>query len=666
MLKIFSYIFLFVYPCLLLHTTYAQSSPTDSLYSKIKKLSDNDTLKVQLSLQLARKFWYNKTDSARTVSEHALKIAERLNYERGIASCYNSFGTIYDIQGNHSEAVRLHKKALAIQIQLNDLQGQAQSYNHLGVSARRQAQYPKSIAYYLKSLQIREKLKDLDGIATAYCNMAAIYDEQKNYEKSEKYNLKALSIFQQIKDVDAEILAYSSLATMYRHWGKLQESLLYHKKSLAIINPTTDVSQLARAYINIGVAYTDLKKYDSALYYQKKALVIEEKRQNNEGIMYASANIAEILLFDKQYQEAEKLLNKGIALNQQYHDAVIQEFMYQLLAQLYAAQGKYKDALLYTEKATVIKDSLFSSQKNTEIHRLQTEYAEAQHAVTVAQQESRIVTLQQEKQRQYILLVATIIVLATSLLSGYLFHRNKNLLKEKETRLLQDQLIEQLQTNEVLQQQMNQELAEKVQERSEKVQLQEQLIAQLQENEKLQKQINSELEILVAARTKEVLAVQADNQRIQQEKLEHRERELMSMTLLVAQKSEFLQRIDILLDKVLSNQLEEVKKEIQSIKKELQHSNTMENDWDKFKLHFEQVHPQFFDKLSAICPALTVNELRQCAYIKMNLSIKEIAALLNVTDGAIKIARNRMKKKIGLSQDDSLGEFLQKLYINLS
>jgi DNA-binding NarL/FixJ family response regulator len=99
------------------------------------------------------------------------------------------------------------------------------------------------------------------------------------------------------------------------------------------------------------------------------------------------------------------------------------------------------------------------------------------------------------------------------------------------------------------------------------------------------------------------------------------------------------------------------------MKKELQHSNTMDNDWDKFKLHFEQVHPQFFDKLSAICPALTVNELRQCAYIKMNLSIKEIAALLNVTDGAIKIARNRMKKKMGLSQNDSLGEFLHKIYI---
>ena len=81
-------------------------------------------------------------------------------------------------------------------------------------------------------------------------------------------------------------------------------------------------------------------------------------------------------------------------------------------------------------------------------------------------------------------------------------------------------------------------------------------------------------------------------------------------------------------------------------------------DWEKVTLHFEKIHPEFFAQLRHHSPALTPNELKQCAYVKLNLSNKEIAALLNIEAGSVKISHYRIKKKMGLEEGESLRSFI--------
>jgi len=80
--------------------------------------------------------------------------------------------------------------------------------------------------------------------------------------------------------------------------------------------------------------------------------------------------------------------------------------------------------------------------------------------------------------------------------------------------------------------------------------------------------------------------------------------------------------------------------------------------WEDFKIVFEEVHPNFFMELKERFPELTTNDLRHLAYIKLNLQIKEIAKLTGVSIQAVKIARNRLKKKIDLQE--SLVEFVNQ------
>ncbi len=83
-----------------------------------------------------------------------------------------------------------------------------------------------------------------------------------------------------------------------------------------------------------------------------------------------------------------------------------------------------------------------------------------------------------------------------------------------------------------------------------------------------------------------------------------------------------------------------------------------EQDWQVFETNFNQVHEQFFKKLKAEFPDLTPGDLKLAAYLKMNLSSKEIAPLLNISIRSVENKRYRLRKKLNLSEEDNLTEFM--------
>jgi len=87
----------------------------------------------------------------------------------------------------------------------------------------------------------------------------------------------------------------------------------------------------------------------------------------------------------------------------------------------------------------------------------------------------------------------------------------------------------------------------------------------------------------------------------------------------------------------------------------------LEEDWKDFKLHFEKVHRDFFQKLRNQCPGLTENDLRLCAYIRIGMRIKQIAQMLSVSSESVKTNRYRLRKKLDLPEKLTLDEFIFKL-----
>ncbi|TDE10840.1 7TM diverse intracellular signaling domain-containing protein [Dyadobacter psychrotolerans] len=147
-----------------------------------------------------------------------------------------------------------------------------------------------------------------------------------------------------------------------------------------------------------------------------------------------------------------------------------------------------------------------------------------------------------------------------------------------------------------------------------------------------------------------------ESEKTQNELLKQRmqvnQRELASSTLYMVQKNELLTQLKTQVQDMNRANRDGVPKELKNIESLLTDNLQLDKDWHKFKIHFEQVHPDFFENLTAKHPTLTARETRIYAYFYIKLSTKEIAALLGIDPASVRRAKTRLYKKMAISDTD--------------
>ncbi|HMZ25607.1 MAG TPA: hypothetical protein PLG24_11720 [Saprospiraceae bacterium] len=93
----------------------------------------------------------------------------------------------------------------------------------------------------------------------------------------------------------------------------------------------------------------------------------------------------------------------------------------------------------------------------------------------------------------------------------------------------------------------------------------------------------------------------------------------------------------------------------------LQHESTLDEDWERFSHYFNEVNQGFILRLKEKYPNLTPNDHRLAAYLRMNLSTKDIAALSNISIRGVEGSRYRLRKKMNLENDDNLHEIMNSI-----
>ncbi|MBL0272833.1 MAG: hypothetical protein IPQ06_07095 [Chitinophagaceae bacterium] len=95
--------------------------------------------------------------------------------------------------------------------------------------------------------------------------------------------------------------------------------------------------------------------------------------------------------------------------------------------------------------------------------------------------------------------------------------------------------------------------------------------------------------------------------------------------------------------------------------KTLSEDDNLDKEWESFAKHFDKVHSDFMVGLKEKHPTITPNELKLCAYLRMNLSTKEIAQLMNISVRGVEISRYRLRKKLQLPSEANLFDYLINL-----
>jgi ligand-binding sensor domain-containing protein/DNA-binding CsgD family transcriptional regulator len=175
------------------------------------------------------------------------------------------------------------------------------------------------------------------------------------------------------------------------------------------------------------------------------------------------------------------------------------------------------------------------------------------------------------------------------------------------------------------------------------------VINQQKEKQFKQKQLQSEKKI-----------IKLENEKLENE-VSFKQRELASLALNITSKNEMLDQIKSQL-KSFSGKLEaEYKNELMQIIKLIDNNSKLDNDWNKFEFYFDQVHSNFLKQLKEKYPDLTISQMKLCAYLRMNLSTKEIATLMNISVAGIEKSRYRLRRKFNLDHDRMLTDFIQMI-----
>jgi ligand-binding sensor domain-containing protein/DNA-binding CsgD family transcriptional regulator len=135
--------------------------------------------------------------------------------------------------------------------------------------------------------------------------------------------------------------------------------------------------------------------------------------------------------------------------------------------------------------------------------------------------------------------------------------------------------------------------------------------------------------------------------------------ELASTAMHLVQKGELLGNIKEEMSRIKKNANgHAAPDEFKKIMRILNEENKMDKDWEQFAQHFDHVHSGFLSELKAHYPTLSPHELKLCAYLRMNLSSKEIAQLESISVRGVEIGRYRLRKKLRISTETNLFDFL--------
>jgi ligand-binding sensor domain-containing protein/DNA-binding CsgD family transcriptional regulator len=187
-----------------------------------------------------------------------------------------------------------------------------------------------------------------------------------------------------------------------------------------------------------------------------------------------------------------------------------------------------------------------------------------------------------------------------------------------------------------------------------KYQREQKIMAQKQEEELVQKE--NELSKLSQKSHEEISRLQ--NEKLESE-LQHMNNELATSTMHLLNKNEFITSIKNNLGHIIKKSSnEEVRKELHQITKDIENNISADSDWEQFQFHFDRVHGDFSNRFKAAFPALSPQDIKLSAYLRMNLSTKEIAQLLNISVRGVEISRYRLRKKLSLDRNRNLQDFI--------
>jgi tetratricopeptide (TPR) repeat protein len=461
-------------------------------------------------------------------------------------------------------------------------------------------------------------------------HLGALYFSRGNLDLALSQYIQCLDV--QKKTGNAKVLAYINfnIGAIYLELHKYEEAKQFFFRAINYFNKKTstnkDAKELIMIYNNTGILYENVGNIDSAKYYFNQGLLLARKYNEKIELSKLLNNLGNLCTEFKNNGDGLPYLEEALNIRIECNDNLGIAQSYRNLANYYKSTGDNVNRLKYLKKSYYLSDSVkkldLSSSIAEKLFSYYREQADPDSALkyhiifkelsdSINNEKARNDLLKyeienqykekerirkiEEKRKQLIYLIIGITLILLLAIISLLLRLSRS--REKRLKLEQ-------------------------------------------ENDKL---VTTNLTL--------------EKQQLANE-LETKNKELTSNVMNLVQKNEFIADLAERLKQLASLNPEKIGNEIKQLIYDLQR-NTDETFWKEFELRFQEVHQDFYKRLNEKFSQLTPNEKKLAAFLRLNMSTKEISAITFQSVDSIRIARSRLRKKLELPSEDNLIAFLE-------
>jgi len=429
---------------------------------------------------------------------------------------------------------------------------------------------------------------------------------------------------------------YYAIGEIYLQSEDYEKAKGYFLKSYQLSILQNEGEQIISDLMKIGFVFHKQNSLDSARYYYKKILKILEANDSKIILPLLYNKLADLYVDEGLFSDAKILYQKGIDSSFFYHNNNYLDLLYLNLGKTYSGLNNFEVAhqlFLKCDSIIDINNNITLKQecnywllRNSIIKKSKLEllkYLDANKFLTdsitnyqnkkwkknadfnykLGRKESELFLLQEQNYYQKIKFILGFIILLLIAIILIIIVRNKNRKMHQELLLLSKD-------NEL------KKLREK----------------QLEEEAK---KVKRELEI--------------------------KNKEILANSLVLLNKNELIENLEAIVKKIQVPDNTENKQAVDEIQSLLRDNTNQENIWNDFKIHFEKVHQDFFDKLTTIHPDLSENDIRLSAYLLIGMQNQEIANISFISTDSVRKRKQRLREKLNLESGKDLVLYLKDL-----
>ncbi|MDH7447998.1 tetratricopeptide repeat protein [Aquimarina sp. 2201CG14-23] len=600
----------------------------DSLIKVYDSLPDSYE-KVMTSARLYYQEVYTNPQKGEKHARNSISISKNIDYPSGVTVGNYHLGVYFYLIHQLDSAKFYYNKTLDLAKASEDRVMISKSYSELAQIAQDEGNFDKALDLRDFANEEFKKANDYLNYGIGIGSKAIIYNDKGDFKTAVEQSLLALRILDTIdREPYRKADINSQIGDIEARRHNLLQAIQYYQDALKIYTETNDNIYISNTHIKIGESYQSLGKLDKAKEHIELGLHIAIKYNIKDNIMNSYAGLGELLAQDGDYEKAQDYLKKSLKLSVENEFSTNHISILNTMGFILTKKGDGKKALEFLENAIQKADSMGAKNELKNAYQ--------QRADTYELLKDYKNSLSDTKQY---------IQLSDSL---------DNVAKSKQ--------IEEL------------KITYETEKKEAAIALQKEEIKNLNQ----QVEISNLRKTLYAGGMISFIAVSGllffgFRQRIKKNKIarekqeeiykreiEFKKKELTSQTLHLVQKNSFIQELKENLERI-KNSPELFKVEFRRLVLLLKKESAEDKDWEVFKSYFADVHNNFDHKLKSIYDQISEKEIRLASFLRMNLTTKEIATMLNVLPDSVLKSKYRLKKKLNLDKETDLYQFLNTL-----